>query len=153
MLAAGLAGHGHHAGEGLEDEIIALGVGERTIATALAYHLRGVFPGYHIDVEYNRHGIDVKRVKWMSDCRQSETPRVYPDILVHQRGHDDANVLVVEIKRNGEPAEEIECDRQKLAAMKSEFRYAHSLLLIIPARGQSLDLVRYEWNGHAEQAI
>lgn len=65
-------------------------VHERSIAHRLAVYLEEGFFGYDVDVEYNRHGIEIKK--------QSGPRRVFPDIIVHKRGDNDNNILVIELK-------------------------------------------------------
>jgi hypothetical protein len=50
---------------------------------------------------------------------------------VHQRGHDNENLLVVQIKKETNP-EPREYDGAVIGAMKREFRYRHGLLLDLP---------------------
>jgi hypothetical protein len=56
----------------------------------------------HEDVEYNRHGPGREAVEKAVDylSNTDEDQRVLPDIIVHRRGDDGANLLVVECKIN-----------------------------------------------------
>src|SRR5450756_2575994 len=69
---------------------------ERSITHKLAEYLQQRFLSYNVDCEYNRHGVDVKRLS--HECNQENNGRVYPDIVVHLRGNDNHNVLVIEAK-------------------------------------------------------
>src|SRR5262245_35748440 len=76
---------------------------ERCIASRLALHLQAVFlvDGLIVDVEYNRDGNQVKRMALPPECQRLEQPTddpvmVVPDIIVHRRGHDGPNLLVME---------------------------------------------------------
>lgn len=104
---------------------------ERTIAQRLARYLEDEFPGFHVNVEYNRHGFDKKRLDLPDDCGGAKR-RVYPDVVVHRRGHDKANLLVVELKKSTNP-ESRDCDRAKLTAMKAQLHYAFAVFVEIPA--------------------
>ena len=71
-----------------------------------------------------------------------------PDLIVHHRGHDEENELVVEIKFDDSAAEDLQCDRVKLAAIKAEFRYRRSALLILPFGPHAAErAIWIEWDG------
>jgi hypothetical protein len=100
-------------------------VGERAIAHRLAVHLERVlhewgYPSKAVpiatDCEYNRHRGAVKRHYIKADLKKRveeaerkvrEDPKregwyffsVFPDIVVHQRGIDNNNLIVIEMKR------------------------------------------------------
>ena len=101
---------------------------ERTICARLATHLQAVFPEYHVDVEYNRHGMDPKRVE--VDPEQGEE-LVYPDVIVHRRGGDEANLLVMELKKSTN-SESRGRDRRKLRCCVEDFNYEFAMLVDIP---------------------
>jgi hypothetical protein len=107
-------------------------VGERTIAAKLQQYLVGVFPSHDVDFEYNRRGLDPKRVTWTGVCSESDEALVLPDLVVHRRGDDQANLVVCEIKKRSATTALLECDRQKLRAMKSAFHYDYALLVLVP---------------------
>jgi len=66
-------------------------VAERAIAAKLAQYLVPYFPGHQVDVEYNRHGLESKKVDLPEYCRGGGKKLILPDVVVHQRGHDDEN--------------------------------------------------------------
>jgi len=70
---------------------------EWNLAHHLAVELCKFFPGLD-------HDLDV--VKWNYENRR-------PDIIFHKRGTHEANYLVVEMKRDGDPSE-IDADIQKI---------------------------------------
>lgn len=118
-------------------------VNERTITHRLALYLEPRFPGWQVDIEYNRVGdaADPKRLDWNDvacDASAEELVRdtaartVYPDIIVHKRG-EPKNLLVIEVKKSSN-AGCGERDRRKLEAFQEapEFRYRHAVFLEIP---------------------
>lgn len=128
-----------------DDILLEYDVGERTIAAKLAQYLQGVFPGHDVDVEYNRHGLDPKRVGLPVGCHQAGDALVVPDIVVHRRGHDRDNLLVIELKKttNRDPRD---CDQTKVLALKGALHYEFGITIEIPtgpARG-GLEVVQ-EW--------
>lgn len=116
-----------------DGKLLEYAAGERAVVAKLASYLSPLFRSYDVDVEYNRHGLDKKMLDLPSDCRGGGRKRVFPDIIVHRRGHDEANLLVIEVKKvtNTEPRT---CDRAKIEAMKREFGYKWGVLIDLPAR-------------------
>lgn len=105
---------------------------ERAIASRLASHLEPLFPGYNVDVEYNRHGLDPKAVELGATCRGGGKKLIVPDVIVHHRRNDDNNLLVIEMKKETN-SESRECDRAKIVAMKRELNYQYGLIIDLPA--------------------
>ena len=102
-------------------------INERSISHKLAEYLQQLFPDYHVDCEYNRHGIGIKRLPRI--CQNEAHERVYPDIVVHLRGIDDFNMLVIEIK----PTITLDiCDKTKLELFTKRtglYKYWYGLFL------------------------
>jgi hypothetical protein len=71
---------------------------ERSITHHFAVYLHREFERWHVDIEYNRDGHEIKRLRNLLDA---ETDRVSPDIIVHTRGTNEDNLLVVEVKKRG----------------------------------------------------
>ncbi len=116
---------------------------ERAIAARVATYLAPHFPELHVDVEYNRHGIEPKRVHL--NTYRGARKLIVPDIIVHQRGTDERNLLVIQIKKetNREPRTH---DVDVLRAMKQEFAFHHALLLDLPAGpGATTRRAVFEW--------
>lgn len=107
-------------------------VAERTICARLACYLERHFPDHKADVEYNRHGVEPKKVDLPGYCRGGGERLIFPDVVVHQRTHDNENLLVIQVKKETNP-EPRDCDRTIIRAMKHKFRYRHGLLIELPA--------------------
>ena len=126
-------------------------VSERTICARLAEHLRSVFPEYHVDVEYNRHGMDPKQI---AVNPAGENKLVYPDVIVHHRGNDDGNLLVMELKKSTNPQSRDD-DRSKLKHCVKKFGYEFALLVDL-AVGDDLTVAcrpRYLERVHPPNAV
>jgi hypothetical protein len=112
-------------------------VNERSITHKFAEHLKSQFPTWHIDCEYNRDGIDPKKVQIESRTISSDDDKaetVYPDIIVHERGKTN-NLLAIEAKKDKESSDRetldaIERDKNKLIAYKKDLRYEFGLFLM-----------------------
>ena len=107
---------------------------ERCIAARLAMYLREEFAKHDVDVEYNRAGDVAKRLHGLpEECRrrrnrQIEAPVAVPDIIVHHRGSDGPNLLVIEMKKTSNPAG-MDCDRLRLAAFREQLGYSFGALV------------------------
>jgi len=119
---------------------------ERAIGGRLAAHLAVLFPEHNVDVEYDRHGLEPQAVELPPYCRGGGRKRVIPDIVVHQRGIDDENLLVVELKKETN-RESRDCDRAKLHALRDQLRYQAAVFIDLPAGPEAKDrAVRAEWH-------
>lgn len=105
---------------------------ERTVAAQLACYLKPHFPEHDVDVEYNRHGLDPKAVDLPPNCRGGGKRLIVPDIVVHRRGHDRENLLVIQVKMETNPQSR-DCDIAIIEAMMREYKYRKGLLLDLPA--------------------
>lgn len=106
---------------------------ERSMTHRLAVHLIEQFPDHDIDCEYNRDGFDVKRLELAERAAKDddvEAVTVFPDIVVHRRGHNDDNLLVIEVKKRGSKIS-ADYDLEKLRAFKAGLAYRHAVHLTI----------------------
>jgi len=124
--------------------LLELNASERSLASKIASYLAGVFPAHHVDFEYNRSGVDPKRVNWGPDCERAEVSLVIPDIIIHRRGESDSNLAVCEVKKIIAGERALECDRQKLRAIKQVFSYFHALLIVLPTGAASSKEIEIE---------
>ena len=109
-----------------------MGAGERAIAHRFAVWLEKVFPGWHVDCEYDIllyeiNDVITKKVTQISIKRKDgklkhltepEEANVIPDVIVHRRGSRD-NLLVIEIKKSLDE-DFIAYDLEKLRAYCSD---------------------------------
>ncbi|MEK7435110.1 MAG: hypothetical protein AABZ74_18410 [Cyanobacteriota bacterium] len=83
---------------------------ERSITHKLAEYLQQEFLGFNVDCEYNgnitRSNYRGKNLNLheQKDKLKNKYPKavisVYPDIIVHQRGTNDNNLLLIEVKKS-----------------------------------------------------
>jgi hypothetical protein len=127
-------------------------VNERSISHKLAEYLQEQFPDYDVDCEYNWQTDDFeershkKQVVFTSEeealfypktdkerIKDNNAHTVYPDIIVHKRGHNQNNLMIVEIKKSSNSDEKAkEKDKLKLEKYKEKFSYSYTLFLDIP---------------------
>ena len=118
-----------------------INVAERTFCGRLASYLQENFPDYFVDVEYNRHGVREKALLEIKNCvrenRQSGVLTdkeeefgisVSPDIIIHRRGESGPNLLVIEVKKEGNP---IEYDDPKIRAYRKELEYEYGMFIVV----------------------
>lgn len=77
-------------------------------ASRLAQYLQSEFPEYTVDIEHNRDGDIPKRLGLPPECanyRNTDGEALaVPDVIVHRRGPDGPNILVLELKKTAIPA-------------------------------------------------
>jgi hypothetical protein len=133
---------------------------ERTISFKLAEYLQKEYDGkYNVDCEYNRVSkddknmdkeyitktlqLDIEKIKTNND----KGPTVFPDIIIHKRGSNKNNFLVIEIKLennkdrwrklNGKEISSKDFDIEKLRKFTTELKYEHAIYLEFNKEGIS----------------
>ena len=102
-----------------DDDLLQRNVNERSITHKLAEYLQRQFEGLKVDCEYNRRGKDPKTLQ----------KRIFPDIIVHDRGDSDNNRLVIEVKKSA--AGPVTRDEEKLRGLTSSDGYHYTLGLLL----------------------
>jgi hypothetical protein len=116
------------------------GRSERCVAHRLAVYLEQEFEGFnwHVDCEFNRQGAnrDPKRVTASPHLPESRKGTgladVSPDIIVHQRGADGTNLLIIEVKIAGDKG--IPRDEAKLQRYLTEPHLHYTFAALITYR-------------------
>lgn len=124
-------------------------LGERCIAARAALHLQPLFKTYAVDVEYNRLGLDPKRLLGLPvECakyrNESDESLAIPDLIVHRRGRSGPHLLVVEFKKTSDrrgPG----CDRLRLCAFRKQIGYEYGALVLIETRKHEPRVAHVEW--------
>lgn len=128
-------------------------VNERSISHRLAIYiesnLREKHPGWDVDCEYNRDGLQPKATDLPTtpvDNGDTEARTVYPDIIVHRRGTKD-NLLVIELKKSSNKDKEAEAfDRQKIESYcRPPLSYRYALFLKLRTDGSQAEPWTEEW--------
>ena len=126
-------------------------LGERCIAERLAMYLQHEFPRHAVDAEYNRDGDTPKRLGLRPECANYRNEHgeslVVPDVIVHRRGPEGPNILVLEIKKTSNPAPR-DCDRARIHAFRARFHYEFAALIECETRtGRDPAAGVVEWLG------
>lgn len=117
-------------------------VGERSIVFCFAYYLqkildeRNLYTDYNLDCEYNRNGYGPKFI-------DSLGKNVYPDLIIHKRGSNDNNLLIMEFKTywNLNQKEDI----NKIKAFINEnnvYKYKYGIAVLIGKNKVNLKLIK-----------
>lgn len=122
----------------MEDAALIRGdVNERSITHHLAIYLKRRFPGWDVDVEYNRNLGDIKRLCMnppQPTAEDTNAVTVYPDVIVHRRDKTE-NLLVVEVKKAGRC--NIDFDIEKLGTFTDKppggLGYMWGVHVVLPA--------------------
>jgi len=113
---------------------------ERSMTHRLAMYIE-VHPSfdksYNVDCEYNRNGEFSKSVAWRPNSDESS---VYPDIVVHRRGQDGPNLLIIEAKKS---IADIQQDVLKLKAYINDLDYQLGLCVVLEEK--PLSQLHLEW--------
>ncbi len=123
--------------------LLNINASERSITHILAIYLKKEFTDLDVDCEYNREGDKPKKYQEIVNeincigirVDDIEARTAFPDIIVHKRGNNDDNLLVIEVKKlSGNPNPIDSIDEQKLRAFldKDQLDYKYGLGLQIP---------------------
>jgi hypothetical protein len=135
-------------------QLIAHNLNERTITHKLAEYLQALFSEYHVDCEYNRDvdqgGSQLKRINILKDRYEAVKGKVingssidvsvYPDIIVHRRGTNASNLLVIELKKTtntDNDAREFDLEKLRCFTDQSErntLKYDFGVFLLLETR-------------------
>ena len=109
-------------------------VGERSIVFRLAHYMQNImdvtdaFKNYVLDCEYNRNGAHAKVLP-------SFPNGVYPDVIIHNRGNNNNNLLIMEVKTywNSDNTQDVHKINEFLDE-KGEYHFSFGVTLIINTR-------------------
>jgi hypothetical protein len=125
--------------------------GERSIAARLAMYLQDRFPGFAVDADYNRAGKFPKRLRLPLECagyrNENDESLAVPDVIVHRRGPEGPNLLVLELKKTTNP-DKGDCDKLRLQAFREQIGYRYGALIVCETRNNREPAVTIaEWFG------
>lgn len=119
-----------------EQHLLSVAVNERSLTHKFAEYLQIILGcAWDIDCEYNRYGEDSKildEVKSIvgdnTKTYETKSKTVYPDIVVHKRGPDGPNLIVLEAKKDPTSQEKSD-DKKKLRKIKEKYHYDFAIFL------------------------
>lgn len=133
----------------LEDDahLLMVDANERSISHRFGMHLQKELRDYHVDCEYNRTGVNPKRIDHIyldTDIHDTDGKTVFPDVIAHIRGHKQ-NYLVVEFKKSSSTVNS-DFDFKKLRGYKGDKRlnYEYAIFIELAVNGQA-GVSHVEW--------
>lgn len=126
--------------------LLKVDVNERCISHRFAMYLQAQLPKFHVDCEYNRDGVEPKRIHYPGldpDAEDTDGKTVFPDIAAHIRGANNQNYLVIEFKKSTSRVDR-NVDRQKLMGYKRNLKYKFALFVEL-ATGDQAGIAQVEW--------
>ncbi len=128
-----------------DNRLLHVDANERSITFRFAMHLQIYLQDWEIDCEFNRDGVEPKRLGHLGlypDSEDEEAKTVFPDVIAHRRGTKQ-NFLVLEFKKSTSHVNR-EIDRRKLLGYKRELGYSHALFIEVGTGGQA-KISALEW--------
>ncbi len=94
-----------------ESDSLQRGLNELNVSTHLAFYLKPLFNNYNVDPEYNgdidkpndRKALDIAKNRIREVGKKTndfDNYKLSPDIIIHQRGTNDSNLAVIEVKKD-----------------------------------------------------
>lgn len=127
---------------------------ERSIANKFGLYFYQImqeekFSGYDIDMEYNRHKAGKKELPdWPNGA--------YPDLIVHRRGNDIDNLLIIEFKKWDSSKKDIEEDLKKLEEFvncRGEYSYKYGASIIFAKKRKDVIITWVFGKKHVKEGI
>ena len=128
-----------------DHRLLDINANERSITFRFAMYLQPQFPDWIVDCEFNRDGIEPKRLGHLElnpDSEDEDAKTVFPDVIVHKRG-TEANHLVLEFKKSTSYVDR-EIDLRKLLGYKEQLGYTYALFVEVGTGGQA-NVTAIQW--------
>jgi hypothetical protein len=126
-------------------ELLYIDANERSIVYRFAMYLQFHLPDLHVDCEYNRDGVDPKKIQHLNlapDDEDTEAKTAFPDVIAHHRGTRE-NYLVIEVKKSTNRTDR-SVDYAKLRGYRKNLSFQHALFVELAADGEA-GVSRVEW--------
>ncbi|MGR9348682.1 hypothetical protein ACU8NW_29285 (plasmid) [Rhizobium leguminosarum] len=121
-----------------DEHLLLIDANERSITFRFAFYLQAFLPDWTVDCEYNRDGVEPKRLGHLGlypDSEDDEAKTVFPDVIAHRRGSAE-NYLVIEFKKSTSRVDR-EIDLVKLKGYKDQLGYQYALFVEVGTAGQA----------------
>ena len=92
---------------------------------------------YNLDSEYNRNKADIKLLpSWEDGC--------YPDIIVHKRGNNDNNLLVIEFKTWWNSDQSNDCQKIIEFCSTDTYQYKYGMTILLGKNRKNVKVRLYK---------
>lgn len=111
---------------------------ERTFTSDLAKILEPYFVDENVsaDTFYNKHGQLIKKLDGHS---------IELDIVIHERGIDDHNLVAIELETNNSPERDDIWKLEKMTEELGGFGYKLGLFLVVGISSRAGEIITMEW--------
>ncbi len=126
-------------------DLLGIDANERSITFRFAMYLQQHLPDWTVDCEYNRDGVEPKRLGHLDlypDSEDDDAKTVFPDVIVHRRGTRN-NYLVLEFKKSTSRVDR-QIDLRKLRGYKQQLGYEYALFVEVGTDGRAV-IAMLEW--------
>jgi hypothetical protein len=116
----------------VDEHLLRVDANERSLTHRFGMYLQEALRDWHVDCEYNRNGVDPKRIvvhDLQSDVADTDGQTVFPDVIAHIRD-TSMNYLVMEFKKSSSRVAD-GVDFQKLDAYKHDPRLRYVFAIFI----------------------
>ncbi len=131
----------------LDEHLLRVDANERSLTHRFAIYLQEQLREWHVDCEYNRNGVDPKRLilqDLQPTADDTDGQTVFPDVIAHKRGTQQ-NYVVIEFKKTSSRVPDC-IDLQKLNAYRNDprLRYDYALFVVFQV-GPRPSVARVKW--------
>lgn len=145
-----------------EKDVLQRKLFEQNLSHHLAKYLEPLFEKYNVDIEFNgdidkpndRKALEIAQSRMIRigyNSKINNTYNIRPDIIVHRRGDNENNILVVEIKKDISPDNDKEYDLIKLEHLtidylKNHYNYRLGVAIILGTGEKTgeVDMILYQ---------
>ena len=114
-----------------DSDLSKVNIYEPTISHRIAVYLEKLFSDFHVDCEYNKHGVDHKF--------NQTGDKIRPDIIIHRR-RTPINLVVFEVKKNGANSKLGKADIKKLEGFRAR-NYNYQLCVFVGVLKSRIEIV------------
>lgn len=126
--------------------LLDINVNERSLTHKFAEYIQSIVgDNWNVDCEYNRFGTEPKIIHEIQNIINGESApiddltakTVFPDIIIHKRGPEGPNRVVIEAKKNA-TQDDRKKDMRKLHAIMEMYNYAFTVFIDFKTRDKSI---------------
>jgi len=120
---------------------------EPTISHRIAVYLEELFPEFDIDCEYNKTLLGKKKTL-LGKKKNRNGKKIRPDIIIHVRGTNEDNSVILEIKKSGKNSKLARTDIEKLRGCMAD-TLNYDLGVFIGILKRNIDICWIEKNNNS----
>ena len=121
---------------------------ERSVVFSFGYYLKRLlasdklFEHYNVDIEYNTDSLSENNYKAI--IYENKKYRIIPDVIIHKRGSNNFNLLVIEFKKSNNNESKNDFNKLKvLTCKKSDYDYKLGLFIKLGKTRNDVKLIKF----------